>query len=68
VTRSRERSFTAGSSPSSIARRTAFSDSWQATATSRIDNRCQLGSLGASATLGPGARVQVIRDVLVIAQ
>lgn len=40
VTRMRERSLMAGSSPESIARRTAFSDSWHAAAISRIESRC----------------------------
>jgi transcriptional regulator with XRE-family HTH domain len=69
ATRSRDRSFTTGSSPSSIARRTAFSESWQASATSRIESRCQV-PVGFAAPGGVALRdaappVQVIRDALI---
>jgi hypothetical protein len=71
MTRSLERSLTAGNSPASIARRTAFSESWHAVATSRMDRRCHrpgpgddAGAAGVPGAGGSAPPVQVTRDVL----
>jgi transcriptional regulator with XRE-family HTH domain len=45
-----------------MARLTAFSDSWHAAATSRIERRCQPGPGGGS-VVGPAPPVQVVRGV-----
>ena len=71
MTRSRDRSFTATSPPSSIARRIAFSDSWHAEATSWIVSSL-VSARGSGAEAAPigtrsdeaGSDVQVVCGAL----